>query len=143
MGILSLLEGAALFAEIAVEMNHIEHHCLDEGSKILQDEAKRVIGTYDYGWPQLAASTQRQREYQGFEPNEPLLRTGDMRDSIEREVQPGVAYVGSNNDKVLWQEFGTSRIPPRSFLGGAAEAKHEEIGELIGKKHHDKLISKA
>jgi phage gpG-like protein len=70
----------------------------------------------------------------------PLLETGDLRDSIERDVQHGVAYVGSNNPKALWHEFGTSRIPPRPFLEGAANAKHAEIGKLIGQKFHALLI---
>jgi hypothetical protein len=46
---------------------------------------------------------------------------------------------GSNNKKALWHELGTSRIP-RPFLAGAAAAKHEEIGELIGKKFHALLV---
>jgi phage gpG-like protein len=140
MAMLSLSEAAAIFAETAVAMDHIEHHCLDEGSKILQDEAKRVIGTYEYGWPQLAPATQARRSAAGVEPNEPLLVTGELRDSIERDVQQHVAYVGSNNEKALWHELGTSRIPPRSFLAGAAEAKQEEIGDLIGGKFHALLI---
>jgi phage gpG-like protein len=70
----------------------------------------------------------------------PLLETGDLRDSIERDVQHGVAFVGSNNPKALWHEFGTSRIPPRPFLEGAANAKHAEIGKLIGQKFHALLI---
>jgi phage gpG-like protein len=48
--------------------------------------------------------------------------------------------VGSNNEKAIWHELGTSRIPPRPFLAGAAAAKHEEIGELIGKKFHALLV---
>jgi hypothetical protein len=68
-----------------------------------------------------------------------LLETGDPRDSIERVMQHGIAYVGSNNKKALWHELGTSRIP-RPFLAGAAAAKHEEIGELIGKKFHALLV---
>jgi hypothetical protein len=54
-------------------------------------------------------------------------------------MQHGIAYVGSNNKKALWHELGTSRIP-RPFLAGAAAAKHEEIGELIGKKFHALLV---
>jgi len=120
MKMLSLAEAATIFAEVAVEMDHMKHHCLDEGSKILQD----------------------QRERQGYAPNDPLLVTGDLRDSIERDVQHNVAYVGSNNNKALWHEMGTSRIPPRPFFGGAVEAKHHEIGELVGKKFHTALITK-
>jgi hypothetical protein len=50
------------------------------------------------------------------------------------------AYVGSNNQKALWHELGTSRIPPRPFLATAAAAKHAEIGELIGQKFHALLV---
>jgi hypothetical protein len=32
----------------------------------------RVIGTYDYKWPQLAPSTQEKRVSEGFSANEPL-----------------------------------------------------------------------
>jgi phage gpG-like protein len=134
---------AEVIAEISKELDHAKHHLLEEGSKILQQEAKRVLGTYDYGWPQLALSTQAQRVAQGFTANEPLLRTGELRDSIEREVQHGAAYVGSNNEKALWHELGTSKAPPRPFLAGAAAAKHAEIGELAGEHFHALLTKKA
>jgi phage gpG-like protein len=136
MKTLSLFQAAAMFTEIAVTMDHIEHHCLDEGSKILQDEAKRVLGTYDYDWPRLKPKTIARKET----GDSPLLETGELRDSIEREVQHHVAYVGSNDNKAVWHEFGTSRIPPRPFFAGAAAAKHEEIGDLIGAKHYAVLI---
>jgi hypothetical protein len=57
-------------------------------------------------------------------------------------VQHGVAYVGSNDPKAVWHELGTSRIPPQPFLGGAAAAKHDEIGEHIGRSYHAVLMSK-
>jgi phage gpG-like protein len=107
-----------------------------EGSKILQDEAVRVLGTYDYGWPLLKPETIA-RKATG---DSPLLETGELRDSIERDVQHDVAYVGSNNNKALFHEFGTSRIPPRPVFAGAAKAKHEEIGEMIGVKYHAELV---
>jgi hypothetical protein len=107
---------------------------LEIGAKIIQAEAKRVIGTYDYGWPQLAESTQADREAEGFPANEPLLRTGEMRDSIEYTVHAdvGEADIGSNSDIAVWQELGTSNIPPRPFLAGAAAHKGDEVAKLIG-----------
>jgi phage gpG-like protein len=105
-------------------------------SKILQDEAIRVIGTYDYGWPLLKPQTIAHKAT----GDSPLLETGDPRDSIERVVQHGIAYVGSNNPKALWHELGTSRIPPRPFLAIAATAKINEIGEMFGAKYHALLI---
>jgi phage gpG-like protein len=95
-----------------------------------------VLGTYDYGWPALKPSTIAGKST----GDSPLLETGDLRDSIERDVQHDVAYVGSNNKKALFHELGTSRIPPRPFLAGAVSAKHAEIGEMIGEKFHAVLI---
>jgi phage gpG-like protein len=136
---LSLLSAVEMFAEISKEMDHIKHHCLEEGAKILQEEAKRELGQYQPGWPQLKPETIA-RKATG---DSPLLETGDLRDSIERDVQQDAAYVGSNNKKAVWHELGTSRIPPRPFLGTAAAAKHAEIGELVGHKFHALLVKKA
>ena len=85
------------------------------------EKARAAIGTYGYGWPQLAASTQADRVSRGYAANEPLLRTGEMRGSIghmaalSAEGAEGVVY--STDVVAVWQELGTSRgIPPRSFL---------------------------
>jgi hypothetical protein len=108
---------------------------LEKAAKMVEDEAKDAIGTYRYGWPQLAESTQEDRVRQGYSANEPLLRAGDLRDSIEHVVvhHESAAYVGSNNPIAVYQELGTVDIPPRSFLGGAARAKEHEIHEEIAK----------
>ncbi|MFG1388807.1 phage virion morphogenesis protein [Xanthobacter versatilis] len=124
---------ASFLGTMAMNMKTAEHEGLEKGCQIIEAEAKRVIGTYDYGWKQLADVTKRDRVANGFPENEPLLRTGEMRDSIEHTVGKDEAQVGSNNDKALWQELGTSRgIPPRSFLGEAAARKAQEVVEAIG-----------
>ncbi len=41
--------------------------------------------------------------------------------------------VGSNDLRALWQELGTSRIPPRSFLGLAMENALPIAEEIFGK----------
>lgn len=133
---MSLLHAASFFGGMAVHIDHLKHDALDHGARILQTEAKRVLGTYDYGWPALKPSTIAGKST----GDSPLLETGDLRDSIERDVQTDKAYVGSNSNKALWHEFGTSRIPPRPFLGGAANAKTAEIGEMIGHHFHVALI---
>jgi HK97 gp10 family phage protein len=109
---------------------------MEKACMIVETEAKRVIGTYDYGWPSLAESTMQDRIAHGFAANEPLLRTGEMRDSIEHQVESDAlvtrGVVGSNNEIVKYQELGTEHIPPRSFLGEAAMHKEEEVHELFG-----------
>lgn len=83
-------------------------------------QAKAVLGTYAYGWPQLAASTQADRVRKGFAANEPLLRTGEMRESIRSEAvsagfgAEGVVY--SVDQIAVYQELGTKNIPARPFL---------------------------
>lgn len=131
---------AAHLAGIGVETALLEHELIEEACELVEHEAKRVIGTYEYGWPQLADSTQADRERQGFSPNDPLLRTSDMRDSIEHTVTGAEGYVGSNDPKAKWQELGTDRIPARSFLGHAAAHEGEKIADLIGTRFTKVLL---
>ena len=58
-----------------------------------------------------------------------------MRDSIEHVVvDSSHGYVGSNDDKAVWQELGTSRgIPPRSFIGLAAHLEGPNVAKVAGK----------
>lgn len=107
----------------------IERQC-----EIVEETAKSYIGNYDHpgNWPQLAESTQKDREHKGFAPNEPLLRTGDMRDSIKHAVVDGVGYVFSNDPIAAYQELGTAHIPPRSFLASASAAMEDRCHEIAG-----------
>jgi hypothetical protein len=141
---MNLAAAARVFAGMAIAHHEGKHKAMEKACKIVEDEAKRVIGTFDYGWPDLKESTQSQRESLGYEPDEPLLRTGEhIRDTIQHNVvvHPfGAAhgYVGSDSDIAVYQERGTSRIPPRSFLVGAAHAKEKQVvdelaDELIGR----------
>ena len=126
------LEGMArILTELAV-MDGAEKDALEKAAQVVETEAKRVIGTYDYGWAQLAPSTQKDREDKGYPANEPLLRDGTMRDSIQHKVEGKSAFVGSNEDIAVFQELGTSRIPPRPFLAGAAMHKGPEVAKIVG-----------
>jgi hypothetical protein len=106
---------------------------LEKAAQIIEDEAKRVIGTYEYGWPPLQPATVARKG-----ADTPLYETGEMRDSIEHYVdaQRLIAQVGSNDPKALWHELGTVTIPARSFLMGAAMRKEREIHELTGVTVH-------
>jgi hypothetical protein len=88
--------------------------------------AVEYIGHELPSWPPLAASTVAQKQRLGFvgrvSATDPLLRTGEMRDSIAAEVVPYAVVVGSPLDKAMWQELGTSRIPPRPFLALAMQS---------------------
>lgn len=118
---------------IAAENTIKSHEELKVVSKYLEKKIKDRFGHYireNIGqfeaWKELAPSTKSERERLGYPPNEPLLRSGGLRDTIKSEVKGLTAVIGSDSDIMVWQELGTSRIPPRSALGTEAyNAKHE------------------
>jgi phage gpG-like protein len=62
----------------------------------------------------------------------PLLRSGELRDSITYTVNGHQGAVGTNLDYAPYLEFGTSRIPPRSFLVSSAIASQDKIYRMAG-----------
>src|SRR3984957_11185620 len=118
----SLSELAAQLGEIALVQRAVEDRSLERAARIVEKRAKDKIGEYQdqtgpfIAWPDLADSTQRERERLGFTPDDPGLRTGAMRDSIEHNVSDAEAHVGSNDDNLVYFELGTSKQPPRSVL---------------------------
>ena len=133
------MQASALFVAMEHELTTATHKALDHAAKLVEAEAKREIGDYqpDKGpfaaWAELADSTQKDRAAKGFPENEPLLRTGALRDSIEHTVKSHhEAEVGSDSLIAVYQELGTNHIPPRSFLGGAAFTKSHEVRALLG-----------
>jgi hypothetical protein len=142
----SLTSFAAFATGLAVEIDKAQRHAIEKAAVMIETEAKRVIGQYadGYDWPQLADATQEERARLGFPPNEPLLRTGEMRDSIEHTIiSSREAEVGSDSDIAVYQELGTSKIPPRSFLVQAAIHKEEDIVRMIGGQTVKALSSEA
>lgn len=114
------------------------HLAVDKAAEIIEKEAKAAIGHYQEAsgpfqkWPELEQATKDDRVSKGFEPNDPLERTGKLRDSIERKTDGLSAAIGSNDDIAVYQEQGTEKIPARSFLGGSAFRKADEVVHLIG-----------
>ena len=135
-------ESLAKFAEhlaiMSVAVVAAEHKALKRCAKLVEATAKSEIGTYQDAvgpfpaWPALAESTEDQKEKSGYPLNSPLLRTGEMRDSIEHEVSGNEAVIGSKSDIAAYQEFGTDKIPPRPFIGPAAFRNKEKIRRIIG-----------
>src|SRR5690348_3170601 len=109
---------AAHLLVAATAMEHGEHAALEKAAVEVEKRAKDKIGEYQDAvgpfekWRELADSTKADRVRKGFPENEPLLRTGEMRDSIEHKVADHEAHIGSDNSIALYQELGTSRIPP-------------------------------
>lgn len=140
---MDLAEAAAKFAEIGLAEAIALHEGLDRAAACVEKRAKAEIGTYQPAvgefpeWPELAPSTQSERERKGFTPNDPLLRTGELRDSISHETHGLEAVIGSTSDIMIYQELGTVmngkvHVPARPVLGPAVFQEKETIERLIG-----------
>ncbi|ADE12133.1 HK97-gp10 family putative phage morphogenesis protein [Sideroxydans lithotrophicus] len=108
-------------------------------AKVVQKDAQDRIGEYQAetgpfpAWEPLADSTEADKARKGFPLDAPLLRTGDMRDTIVTEHNALEAIIGSKDPVAKYQEFGTEHIPPRPFLGPAAYDSRDKVHRIIGK----------
>jgi HK97 gp10 family phage protein len=135
-------------AAVAVAEQVAARRALQKCAKIVEKRAKEKVGEYQQqtgpfiAWPELAESTKADRVKHGFPEDEPLLRTGEMRDSIGRATSSDglEVQIGSNSDIAVWQELGTQHIPPRSFLGGATADELPRIKEIMGRAFVAALI---
>jgi hypothetical protein len=103
---------------------------VEEACKIVQKKAKAAIGREHEMWAPLAESTIADKQHHGFPTPKPLLRTGELRDSIEYTVHGLQGAVGSDSPIAVFQELGTSRIPPRSFLVSSAISSEDKIKRM-------------
>lgn len=133
--------------------------------EVIEDAAARArgyIGQPQSGWPMawapLSGGTvegfrhrngrwipgKQELGYGGYE--RPLLRDGDMRDSIEVNATGLFGEVGSDSKVALWQEIGTPGaeypIPPRPFLAKGMMDASYRIEELAGSVALDLLVPK-
>lgn len=122
---------------------------------MLAEEAKNILGSYPppgpadrFGlsgmlpydpmrqWQELAPITVHEKTELGYSPpDNPLVRTGEMRDSISYEValdsRAMMIVVGSDVPYAVDQELGTERIPSRPFLGRAVYEHHREAIQVV------------
>jgi len=135
------LQGAEMVGTVAAAMLEAGEEVKVEAKKMIGHQHPAAMGPFE-GWKPLAQRTRLERVALGFSANRPLLRTGEMRDSLEvRLIDAMEVEVGSDLDKALWQERGTKgpnagpsgyHIPPRSFLGAAAWMKEDRIVDILG-----------
>lgn len=94
-------------------------------------------------WVELSDLTKEDRVYQGYTENEPLLRSGEMAETLlevngragyTTHKRPGYAEVriGSPYEKAVWSELGAPHVPPRPFLGPALYESMPEIRAIVG-----------
>lgn len=166
MGEFSLGSFAAHLAGAVAAMDHAEHHALERAARLVEREAKRSLGHYQdaigpfAAWEPLHESTLEggrspktghffrgkiELGYASAGDDNPLEREGGLRDSIHSEVGHREAVVGSNSVYAAVQELGDpeNNQPPRSFLGGAAARKAEEVARIIGEHTVATILGRA
>lgn len=131
------------FADKLIEIHAQElaelHNGLEKVAKHIERVAKDEFGIYQPAvgpfppWEELADSTKLDRLNQGYDPDEPLLRTGKLRDSISHRTEGLEATIGSTSQVMVYHEFGTSKMPPRPVLGPAVYRSKEQIMEIVAK----------
>ena len=128
--VFTLLEFVAELPAIERDFHAAGPKIIERAAQMIQKRAKANIGKDHEAWPPLAPSTIADKQKHGFPTPKPLLRTGALRDSIEYTVHGNEGWVGSDLDIAVYQELGTSRIPPRSFLVSAAIASEDKIHRM-------------
>lgn len=114
------------------------HRGLEQAAVLIEKSAKAEIGIYQPqvgpfpAWAPLAESTEAEKARLGYPLDAPLLRTGDLRESIQHETQGFEAVIGSISPIMAYQEFGTPTIPPRPVIGPAAFMNQEKIQAIVG-----------
>jgi hypothetical protein len=126
----SLLEFVSLLPQIERDLEATGPLIVEKACKIVQARAKKTIGTDQQSWPPLAPSTIAEKIRLNYPVPKPLLRTGELRDSIEYQVHGNEGCVGSDSPIAVFQELGTRRIPPRSFLVSSAIASEDRIHRM-------------
>lgn len=125
-------------AAVQTAVARAQHSALEKAAQIIEQDAKDRIGHYQaaegpfHEWAPLADSTEYDKARQGYPTDAPLLRKGDLKESIQHEVEGAEAVVGSKSEIAEYQEFGTKTIPPRPFIGPAAFANKDKIEALLG-----------
>lgn len=111
---------------------------LKQAAKHVQEQAKGELGTYQAAvgpfpaWQELADSTKEDRVRKGYTENDPLLRSGELRNSIGHEVHGLEAEIGTPMQIGEFLELGTSKMPPRPFLGPAVIHSEKAIQRILG-----------
>lgn len=110
--------------------------CADLIEKSAKDEIGHLqpaVGPYE-SWEPLADSTLADKERKGYIFNSdgnPLLRTGELQASIGSEVNGLEATIGSTSQIMVYQEYGTIKMPPRAVIGPAGFKNRDKIIEIL------------
>lgn len=126
--LLTLQAGELIALEAGLE------HVLVHMERVAKDELghyQPAVGPFP-AWAELAESTKESKLSRGYDPDEPLLNEGDLRNSISHEHRGLEGAMGSTSQIMVYHEFGTAKMPARPVIGPAAFRSHEKIVKIIG-----------
>lgn len=124
---------------------------LREVGNHLQDKVKERFGHYHPSWPKLKRASviakYRRRTLNGISakgrkisfsigPDEPLILFGNLRDSINKDVNIGAkeVVVFSDNPYSAVHEYGYKNVPARSYMRTTLYDEQDEVVDIIGRK---------
>ncbi len=133
---------ARFLATVKSRLPEAEKAGLKAAADILLHEIQNEAGHYQGAvnglpaWEQLADATVAGRVHAGYTPNDPLLRSGDLRDSYEATVHGDHAEVGSADPIAGYLETGHDdeghgRLPPRPIVGGSLFRRIDDIVDAM------------
>jgi hypothetical protein len=92
-GVYSVLGFVAQLKTIERDMEELPKAIVAKACAMIAKQAKAQIGKEHEEWPPLAESTKQDRVHHGYAANKPLLRTAELRDSIEWTVHGHGSHV--------------------------------------------------
>lgn len=114
------------------------HAGLEKCARKVEKTAQDEIGHYQTGigpfpaWAELADSTEEQKSKNGYPAGAPLLASGEMQGSITHTTHMLEAVIGSTDEKMVYHEFGTPKMPARPVMGPAILRNKEYIRRVLG-----------
>jgi phage gpG-like protein len=114
------------------------HEGLEKCARRVEKTAKEEIGHYQAGigpfpaWEALADATEASKSLAGYPMDAPLLASGEMQNSITHTTHALEAIIGSTDEKMVYHEFGTPKMPARPVMGPAVLRNKEYIRRVLG-----------
>lgn len=141
---MSLKQFARHLQRASVRSQAGQTRAMAEIANLVKETAKDLIGHENVpghgpfaSWRPLADSTVEAKRAKGqtgrISATDPLFGTGELRSSIEATHDHDTAVVGSDDPVMLYMEFGTKTIPPRSTIGLAMSMKADEATDILVK----------
>jgi phage gpG-like protein len=130
----SLESFASLLIKAVVILPAAEAEAMEKAAAMLDEAAKSVIGSNA-----LARNAEATLAHKDG-VNTPGVDTGETRDSITHNSDRHEAFIGSNDERLKWLEFGTGKTgsawggpnPPRPVLEITAFKFGDKAAETIG-----------